>query len=419
MEQTTATLILKQGRAKPVHNRHPWIFSGAVERIQGDPQPGDLITIADQKRETLATAYFNPKSQIVARILSWNAAETIDHDFWRGRLQRAIDGRTALGLMDDKRKVTSDESLANDPQRLPTDAYRLVNAEADGLPGLVVDRYGDFLVMQCLTLGIDRRKEMLVNRLVELLAPAGILERSDVDVRSKEGLKPLIEMRHGQAPPPELIIYENGLKFPVDVWHGHKTGFYLDQRDNRAIAGGPEWMAGKDVLNVFAYTGAFGVYAAAAGARQITQLDSSVSALETAERAMALNGFERPQDEYIAGDAFEVLRYYREEGQQFDLVILDPPKFAYSQGQIERATRGYKDLNWLAMRLLRLGGTLITFSCSGLVSADLFQKVVFGAAIDAGRDVQILHHLSQSADHPVLLSFPESAYLKGLLCRVW
>jgi 23S rRNA (cytosine1962-C5)-methyltransferase len=413
MEQITGTLILKQGRAKPVRNRHPWVFSGAVDHIQGNPQPGDLVTITDQKGQALATAYFNSKSQIVARILSWNPAEAIDRDFWRGRLKRAIDGRVALGLLSDERRATSDDG------RTATDAYRLVNAEADGLPGLVVDCYGDFLVMQCLTLGIDRRKGMLADRLVELLAPTGILERSDADVRGKEGLKPLVEMRYGQAPPPELTIHENGFQFPVDPWHGHKTGFYLDQRDNRAIAGRPEWMAGKDVLNVFAYTGAFGVYTAAAGARQITQLDSSVPALEAAERAMLLNDFERPQDEYIAGDAFEVLRYYREEGQQFDVVILDPPKFAHSQNQVERATRGYKDLNWLAMRLLRSGGTLITFSCSGLVSADLFQKVVFGAAVDAGRDVQILYHLSQSADHPVLLSFPESAYLKGLLCRVW
>jgi len=410
MEQPTATLILKPGREKPVLNRHPWVFSGAIDRIDGEAQPGALVTIAGYGGETLATAYYNPKSQIQARILSWDPAEPIDHDFWRGRLQRAVDGRRSLGL-----GLPAGESRDS----AATTAYRLVNAEADGLPGLVVDRYDDHLVMQCLTLGIDRRKGMLANRLVELLAPAGILERSDADVRGKEGLRPLVEMRHGQAPPPELVIRENGFAFPVDTWRGHKTGFYLDQRDNRALVGQPVYMAGKEVLNVFAYTGAFGVYAAAAGAAQVTTVDSSVPALETAERTMALNGFERPGDEYIAGDAFEVLRYYREEERQFDVVILDPPKFAYNQSQLDRATRGYKDLNWLALRLLRPGGTLITFSCSGLVSADLFQKVVFGAAVDAGRDVQILRHLGQAVDHPVLLSFPESAYLKGLLCRVW
>jgi 23S rRNA (cytosine1962-C5)-methyltransferase len=272
--------------------------------------------------------------------------------------------------------------------------------------------------MQCLTLGIDRRKGMLTEALVEMLRPAGILERSDVDARGKEGLPPVVETRTGETPPPEMTIHENGFAFLVDVHRGHKTSFYLDQRDNHAAVGQPTYMAGREVLNVFAYTGAFGVYAAAAGARQITHVDSSAPALETAERNMALNGFARPDDEYIAGDAFEVLRYFREEGRQFDAVILDPPKFAHNQGQINRATKGYKDLNWLALRLLRPEGVLATFSCSGLVDADLFQKVVFGAAVDAGRDVQILQRLGQSADHPVLLSFPESAYLKGLLCRV-
>lgn len=409
MERPTATLFLKQGRGKPVRNRHPWVFSGAIARVQGQPAPGDLVTIADHRGAPLATAYYNARSQIQGRILSWNPDEPIDADFWRGRLRRAIAGRVLMGLTAD--------SLTTDHRPLTT-AYRLVNAESDGLPGLVVDRYGDYLVMQCLTLGIDRRKGMLAELLVELLRPAGILERSDVDVRGKEGLRPVVELRHGAPPPPELTVRENGFSFVVDVHHGHKTGFYLDQRDNRAAVGHPAHMAGREVLNVFAYTGAFGVYAAAAGARAVIQVDSSVPALEAAERHMALNGYAQPDHEYIAGDAFEVLRYFREEGRQFDAVILDPPKFAHSQGQVERATRGYKDLNWLALRLLRPDGVLATFSCSGLVDAALFQKVVFGAAVDAGRDVQIVRQLGQSSDHPVLLSFPESAYLKGLLCRV-
>ena len=421
------TLTLKESRDKPVRQRHPWVFSGAVERLRGDAQPGDLVTVADHRGAPLATAYYNPKSQIVARVLSWDPAEPIDDAFWRSRLRRAIDGRAALGLITNyELRITNEEPVAPAPllpgtPALPplTTAARLVNAEADGLPGLIVDRYGDYLVMQCLTLGIDRRKEVLTEALMALLRPAGVLERSDVEVRGKEGLKQLVEMRAGEPPPAELTIHENGHAFLVDVWRGHKTGFYLDQRDNRAAAGRPVYLAGAEVLNVFAYTGAFGVYAAAAGAARVTQVDSSAPALEAAERNMALNDLNRPDDELIAGDAFEVLRYYREEGQQFDAVVLDPPKFATSQGQVDRACRGYKDLNWLALRLLRPGGLLVTFSCSGLVSADLFQKVVFGAAVDAGRDVQVLQHLSQSADHPVLLSVPESAYLKGLLCRVW
>jgi 23S rRNA (cytosine1962-C5)-methyltransferase len=406
MEQPTATLILKQGRDKPVNNRHPWVFSGAIGRVKGEPAPGDLVTIADYKGVPLATAYYNAKSQIQGRVISWDPATPIDEAFWRGRLQRAITGRAMMGL------GTSDGG------EQATTAYRLVNAESDGLPGLVVDRHSDYLVVQCLTLGIDRRKEMITSILFDLLQPAGILERSDVDVRGKEGLRPVVEARYGVEPPAEITVRENNFSFLVDLHHGHKTGFYLDQRDNRAAVGRPAYMAGREVLNVFAYTGAFGVYSAAAGARAVIQVDSSAPALEVAERNMILNGYAQPDDEYIAGDAFEVLRYFRETGRQFDAIILDPPKFAHTQGQIDRAARGYKDLNWLALRLLRPEGLLATFSCSGLVSPDLFQKIVFGAAVDAGRDAQIMEHLGQAADHPVLLTFPESAYLKGLLCRV-
>jgi 23S rRNA (cytosine1962-C5)-methyltransferase len=401
MEMPTAILTLKKGRQKPVLNRHPWVFSGAIQQIDGEPAPGDIVDIADRQQRFLARAYFNPHSQIQARILSWDPAEAIDDQFWRRLMERAINGRNSLNLQ---------------PH---TTAYRLVNAEADGLPGLIIDQYGDYLVVQCLTLGIDRRKEQLVALLADLLQPRGILERSDVDVRRKEGLPPSDGLLWGQTPPAELLIRENGLSFAVDLQQGHKTGFYLDQRDNRALVGQPHIVAGKRMLNLFAYTGGFAVYAAAAQAGPIINVDSSVDALTLAERNIALNGWQRPQDEYLAGDAFEVLRYYRDEGEQFDLIVLDPPKFAHSQRDIDKACRGYKDLNWLALRLLRPGGWLATFSCSGLISADLFQKVLFGAAVDANRDAQIIRPLSQAADHPVALTFPESAYLKGFLCRVW
>jgi 23S rRNA (cytosine1962-C5)-methyltransferase len=401
MEMPTAMLTLKKGRQKPVLNRHPWVFSGAIQQIDGEPTPGDIVDIADRQQRFLARAYFNPHSQIQARILSWDPAEAIDDQFWRRLMERAINGRNSLNLQP------------------ATTAYRLVNAEADRLPGLIVDQYGDYLVVQCLTLGIDRRKEQLVALLADLLQPRGILERSDVDVRRKEGLPPSDGLLWGELPPAELLIRENGLTFAVDLQQGHKTGFYLDQRDNRALVGQPHIVAGKRMLNLFAYTGGFAVYAAAAQAGPIINVDSSVDALTLAERNIALNGWQRPQDEYLAGDAFEVLRYYRDEGEQFDLIVLDPPKFAHSQRDIDKACRGYKDLNWLALRLLRPGGWLATFSCSGLISADLFQKVLFGAAVDANRDAQIIRPLSQAADHPVALTFPESAYLKGFLCRVW
>jgi 23S rRNA (cytosine1962-C5)-methyltransferase len=400
MTGLSAAVHLKRGRERPVENRHPWVFSGAVDRIEGEPAPGDLVAIVDHRGDWLATAYYNPHSQIRARILTWETAESIDESWWQERLAAAVARRAALGL---------------EPA---TTAYRLVNAESDQLPGLVVDRYGDFLVLQALTAGIDRQKEILAQLLLQQTGASGIVERSDVDVRDKEGLPTAAGLLYGAAPPELVQVHENNLLYEVDLLHGHKTGLYLDQRENRALLGQPRFVAGRSVLNVFAYTGGFALSAAAAGAATITNVDSSFAALEQAERNMALNGFVRPEDEYIAGDAFAVLRHYRDEALQFDAIILDPPKFAYSQRDIQPACRGYKDLNWLAFRLLRPGGLLATFSCSGLVDAGLFQKVVFGAALDAGRDAQILYRLGQAPDHPILLTFPESAYLKGLLLRV-
>lgn len=399
MTQPNATVQLKRGRERPVENRHPWLFSGAILNVTGDPAPGDLVAVLDHGGGWLATGYYNPHSQIRVRILSWDADEPIDELWWRERLRAAIARRTALAF---------------EPQ---TTAYRLVYGEADQIPGLIVDRYGDFLVLQALTAGIERHKEKLSAIVAELTGVAGVVERSDMDVREKEGLPAASGVLYGVAPPEFVEVRENNLRILVDLRHGHKTGLYLDQRDNRALVGQPRFSAGKEFLNVFAYTGGFGLYAAAAGAAAITNVDSSVPALEQAEQNASLNGFERPHDEYLAGDAFEILRHYRDTRRQFDVIILDPPKFAHSQRDVQPACRGYKDLNWLAFRLLRPGGLLATFSCSGLVDADLFQKVVFGAAVDAGRDAQILHRMAQAPDHPVLLTFPESAYLKGLLLR--
>jgi 23S rRNA (cytosine1962-C5)-methyltransferase len=401
MSGSRAQLILKPGRERPLLNGHPWLFSGAIGTTRGEPQPGDVVEVLAADGRWLALAHYNPHSQIRGRVLSRQAGEAINETFWRERLARAMAARAALAL---------------DPD---TTAYRLVNAEADGLPGLVVDRYGDYLVIQCLTLAVDRLKDTWVGLLRELLTPAAIVERSDVAVRQKEGLEETKGVLLGPPPPAELTIRENNHLFGVGLLEGHKTGLYLDQRANRQKVCQPAHVAGKEVLNAFAYTGGFAVYAAAAGAGPIINVDSSVAALEGAERNIALNGLERPQDEYIAGDAFQVLRYYRDTNRLFDVVILDPPKFAHSQGDVDRACRGYKDLNWLALRLLRPGGLLATFSCSGLVTADLFQKVLWGAAVDAGRELQVIEHLGQSADHPVLITFPESAYLKGILGRVW
>lgn len=394
-------VVLKRGRSKSVTNKHPWVFSGAIQDVSSGVADGDLVEVHSASGEPLAKGFLNRRSQIAVRVVTWEPDQAIDGDFWRARLGRAIEARSVLR------------------KRLPeTDALRLVNAESDGLPGLIVDQYDNWLVAQFLSLGMELRKQTLVQMLGGLLPGlAGIFERSDVDVRRKEGLAlssgPLV----GPAPPDRVIIREHGLRFEVDLIRGHKTGFYLDQRPNRAIA--ESCAEGLDILNCFAFTGAFSVYAARGNARRIVNVEASSNALEWASRNMDLNGFKGVEAEYVTADVFRQLREFRDAGTRFDLVILDPPKFAHSKATVKRATRGYKDINWLAMRLLRPGGTLLTFSCSGQVSMDLFQKILFGAALDAGRDVQITQRMAQGEDHPVLLSFPEGAYLKGVVCRVW
>jgi 23S rRNA (cytosine1962-C5)-methyltransferase len=278
-------------------------------------------------------------------------------------------------------------------------------------------------VIQALTLGIAIRKTMLVNLLADILNPAGIYERSDVDVRQKEGLPAETGLLKGKEPPDLIEIDENGRRFLIDIRHGHKTGFYLDQRENREIVG--NWFRWSEdasqcvVLNTFAYTGGFAVYALGGLVKRVINVDSSADALHLAKRNIALNGFTASDEDFVEGDVFQVLRYYRDIGQQFDMIILDPPKFAQSPRQVESAARGYKDINLLAFRLLKPGGILATFSCSGAIDESLFQKIVFGALADAGRDAQIIRHLEQASDHPVALTFPEGAYLKGLLCRVY
>jgi len=391
---------LKPGREKPVRLHHPWIFSGAVQQVDDGAADGDVIDVVSATGDWLARGYVNRRSQIRVRLLSWDASEQIDRDFWRRRLERSVRARSALDA---------------DPR---TTAYRLVHAESDQLPGLIVDRYGDWLVTQWLTLGIERHKATILQLLAEIVRPLGIYERSDAAVRLQEGLDRQTGLLDGEMPPTLLEIHEHGHRFVVDIMAGQKTGFYLDQRENRRCVA--SYSAGLEVLNAFAYTAAFGVYALSAGARHVTNVDSSYQSLELAERNLSLNDLDADvQAEQIAGDVFAFLRDCRDRGQRFDLVILDPPKFAQAKRHVKAAARGYKDINLLAMQLLRPGGILATFSCSGRVSTDLFQKVIFGASLDAGRDVQIVEQLGQPSDHPVLLSFPEGAYLKGLICRVW
>jgi 23S rRNA (cytosine1962-C5)-methyltransferase len=403
-----ATVFIQAQKLKAIERQHPWIFSGAISHIEGNPGDGEIVTVRSSAGEFMARGYWNSQSAIRIRLLSWNESEIIDDLFWRKRLERAIQARQV-----ENRVYT--HGTAN--------AYRLVNAENDWIPGLVVDRYGDWLVIQALTLGIAIRKTMLVNLLADILNPAGIYERSDVDVRQKEGLPAETGLLKGKEPPDLIEIDENGRRFLIDIRHGHKTGFYLDQRENREIVG--NWFRWSEdasqcvVLNTFAYTGGFAVYALGGLVKRVINVDSSADALHLAKRNIALNGFTASDEDFVEGDVFQVLRYYRDIGQQFDMIILDPPKFAQSPRQVESAARGYKDINLLAFRLLKPGGILATFSCSGAIDESLFQKIVFGALADAGRDAQIIRHLEQASDHPVALTFPEGAYLKGLLCRVY
>ncbi len=395
----TAQVILKKGREKSVLNKHPWIFSGAISRLEGNPQNGDVVDVWNSRARFVARGIYNEKSQIRVRLLTWNPNDPIDESFWRRRISRAVAGRLAL------------------KQNPDTDSYRVVYSEADGVPGFIADVYGPWLVVQFMSLAAERHRRIIINTLLDLIEPQGIYERSDSDSREKEGLVPVTGPVWGELPPDLIEIVENQHAFMVDVKLGHKTGFYLDQRQNRQEL--TKYFAGKEVLNAFAYTGGFSVYAAHAGATRIVNVDTSERALQIAENNMLRNGFTGREDVYAVADVFDVLRSYISAGWKFDVVILDPPKFSNSKRQVEKATHGYKDINMLAMRLLKRGGILATFSCSGTVSRDLFQKVLFGASVDAGRTVQIIEQLSQSSDHPILLTCPETEYLKGFVCRVW
>jgi 23S rRNA (cytosine1962-C5)-methyltransferase len=393
----SAKAILKPGREKSLLRRHPWVFSGAIARVQGRPSSGETVEVVSAGGEFLAHASYSPASQIRLRAWTFDAAETVDESFFRKRLQQALEARRLLGLL---------EKGA---------ACRVVFGESDGLPGLVVDRYGEFLVCQFLGAGAELWRRTIVEILAQLLGPAGIYERSESAGRRKEGLESKQGLLAGRAPPAAMQVERHGVILPVNVEHGQKTGAYLDQQENRTRIA--SYACGARVLDAFSYSGGFGIACLKRGAVEATLVETSGGALALAAEAARLNGVEQGCRRH-KGDVFGVLRRLCEEGEKFDLLILDPPKFAHSAAQVSAASRAYKDINRLGLQLLRRGGLLGTFSCSGHVEPALFQKIVAGAAVDAGRRAQIVESFGQPADHPVALSFPESAYLKGLLLRV-
>jgi 23S rRNA (cytosine1962-C5)-methyltransferase len=390
---TLPRVILKRGREKSVLRGHPWVFSGAVAKITGEVSPGEVGEVYSKEGQFLGLGHINPYSQIILRLLT-QKREEIGENFFRERISRAM--------------VLRSNWLDRD-----TNAYRVINGEGDYLPGLIVDRYGEVLVVQCLTAGMERLKELLTNLLGKEFRPQSIFERSDVATRSEEGIAESRGLVYGKEVPEFIEIEEYGCHFKVNVKKGQKTGFYLDQRENRFSL--RRFSEGKSILDCFCYTGGFSIHGGSAGAKEMTLIDSSDEALGVAAEHFRLNQLENIPHQFIRGDVFEVMRGLE---QAYDIVILDPPPFAKKKGHLPGASRGYKDLNLWAFRLLNQDGFLLTFSCSHHMSWDLFQKIVFSAALDSGKRVQLIGRMGHSWDHPINICHPEGEYLKGLICRV-
>ncbi|VBI35746.1 SAM-dependent methyltransferase [Burkholderia pseudomallei] len=411
------TVTLKPSKDKSLLRRHPWVYANAIDRVDGKPAPGATVIVRAHDGRFLARAAYSPHSQIRLRVWSFDENEPIDHAFFKRRVQRALAHRRAM--------ISG------------TDAVRLVFGEADGLPGLIVDYYvaargaahtgdaaaragdgegrGQF-VCQFMAAGVEHWKGAIVAALVAATGCPNVYERSDVSIREKEGLEQTTGVLAGDVPPDTLIANENGVLYHVDVRNGHKTGFYVDQRENRALVA--QYARDRDVLNCFCYTGGFSLAALKGGAKRVVSIDSSGDALALAQRNVAANGFDAARAQWLDADAFKTLRRLVDEGERFDLIVLDPPKFAPTRDSVDRAARAYKDINLSGLKLLRPGGLLFTYSCSGAIDMDLFQKIVAGAAADAKVDARILKRLGAGVDHPLLTAFPEGEYLKGLLLQI-
>lgn len=393
----SATVVLNPDREKSLKRRHPWVFASAIATVKGKCRSGDTVDVLSANGEWLGRGAYSPESQIRVRIWTFNQSESIDNGFFLRRIEQALKLRYRLFADSD------------------TNSFRLIASESDGLPGITIDVYNTVAVVQLLSAGADKHRNKIVWALNKLMPELAVFERSDVDVRAKEGLEPVVQVLSGE-PEKQVTITENGMNILVDIEQGHKTGFYLDQRDSRAAAA--RYAKDATVLNCFSYTGTFSCYALRGGAKHVTNVDVSEPALNLAKQHLEMNALDSSRCDMVNEDVFQVLRQYYEQKTQFDMVILDPPKFVDSKASLPRASRGYKDINMYGIHAVKPGGLLFTFSCSGLMPADLFQKIVADAALDAGRTIKIIERLTQATDHPVIGTYPEGYYLKGLICEV-
>ena len=391
LENRSVRVILKKGRAKSVKNFHPWIFSGAVDRIEGEYQPGDIVSVYSFDNQFQAKGFLNPHSQIVVRLLTFRE-EPVDEWFFRERLRRAFHFR--------QRIIPPD-----------TNAYRIVHSDGDFLSGLVLDKYNSALVMQVFSLGMERLKTHWVEWIRELVSPEVIIERSEAPSIREEGMEAQKQVLYGELPGP-VLIKEHGVKYEVDLWEGQKTGFFLDQRDNRKRIA--RLAAGKRLLNCFSYTGGFSLMAALNGAQTVS-VEISQTAQETAKKNFRLNNLDPAHHQFITANVFE---YLRQTEEAFEVIVLDPPAFVKKKSNVTKGSRGYKDINRLAMQKIQPEGLLLTCSCSHYVSWELFQQIIFAAAKESGREVQIIGKFSQPADHAINVYHPEGEYLKSFLLRV-
>lgn len=381
-------------------HKHPWVFSGAVERVNGKPENGDIVRLIDAKGAFMAYGFYNDQSRVALRLLEWDENVAVDEQWFRDKVALAVESRQKDILVDGI-----------------TNTCRLIFSESDYLPGLIVDKYADHLAVQVLTSGIEKNLPVIIDELQKLLKPESIFDKSDASSRGHEGLETKNIVLAGIHPPERVEVKENGITYNINIAEGQKSGFYCDQRDNRRILA--TYARGKKVLDCFSYTGGFTLNSLHAGAAFVSSVDSSVLAIDTLKENISLNKFDTAKVTAIPSDVNKQLRKFREDDEFFDIVVLDPPKYAPSRSALDKASRAYKDLNRLGMLLLNKGGLLATFSCSGAMDMETFKQVLAWAALDAGKQVQFIHQFCQPEDHPVRSSFPEGEYLKGLLCRVF